>query len=192
MNQDLYDSGGQRLYVTPRERNRFLNVVEHFPAAERTFCKTLALTGCRISEGLQLIPPRIDHDGRLLVFETLKKRRRGVFRSVPVPPTFITELQTLARQGDNSCARLWPWGRTKGYHIVKHAMTEAKIVGPHAVPKGLRHGFAIHALAANIPLTLIQKWMGHSSIEITAIYLQVAGEEEYKIARRMWPMPHNR
>lgn len=53
-------------------------------------------------------------------------------------------------------------------------------------PKGLRHGFAIHCLEKKIPLNLVSKWMGHSSLEVTAIYANALGEEERVIASRLW------
>ncbi|MEE8585672.1 MAG: hypothetical protein V3T83_12565 [Acidobacteriota bacterium] len=55
----------------------------------RTFCHTLHTTGCRITEALRLLPQRVDLAGQVVVFETLKKRPRGVFRAVPVPPGYL-------------------------------------------------------------------------------------------------------
>jgi integrase/recombinase XerD len=43
----------------------------------RTYCGTLHATGCRISEALALTAQQIDLSGRVVVFESLKKRRRG-------------------------------------------------------------------------------------------------------------------
>ena len=34
--------------------------------------------------------------------------------------------------------------------------------GPHATPKGIRHGFFVHAIRRRILLTGLQRWMGHS------------------------------
>ena len=66
-------------------------------------------------------------------------------------------------------------------------MKEAEITGPQACPKGLRHGFGIHAIRSGIQLNMLQKWMGHSSIETTAIYTNAIGPEEMELAERMWP-----
>ena len=40
----------------------------------------LYTTGCRISEALALTPGHVDLTGKAVVFETLKKRRRDVYR----------------------------------------------------------------------------------------------------------------
>ena len=58
--------------------------------------------------------------------------------------------------------------------------------GPHASPKGLRHGFGVAAVWAGIPLNLVQKWLGHAQLSTTAIYADAVGEEEQSIAARMW------
>lgn len=182
----LFDEYGKRKYLTPKERVRFVRAARKLPAAQRTFCMTLVFTGCRISEALSLTKAQIDSEANAVIIESLKKRRRGVFRIVPTPPGHIAELVNGRALGMRGSDRLWPWSRTKAYGLIKSVMAEAHIVGPQATAKGLRHGFAIFALACQVPLTLIQKWMGHSSIETTSIYLQAVGEEEYEIAQRMW------
>jgi integrase/recombinase XerD len=57
--------------------------------------------------------------------------------------------------------------------------------GPHACPKGLRHGFGVHAIASGVPLNMLSKWMGHASLEVTAIYANALGSEEQGLAARM-------
>jgi site-specific recombinase XerD len=86
----------------------------------------------------------------------------------------------------NNTGRLWTFSRKTGYRIVKQVMEAAGIKGVPACPKGLRHGFGVACVEANIPLPTIAKWMGHSSIETTAIYLNVIGKEERGLARRTW------
>ena len=184
MKHRIYDLAGQRLYLTPEERARFMVAAEALPSLQHAFCTTLALTGCRISEALSLTVSRVDHEQRAVVIESLKKRRSGHFRSVPVPEQYLQMMRHAFPQPQGK--RLYTWSRTTGYMIVKQTMDVAGVSGPQACPKGLRHGFAIHALSRGVPLNMIQKWMGHSSIEITTIYLQATGEEEYRLAESMW------
>jgi site-specific recombinase XerD len=65
-------------------------------------------------------------------------------------------------------------------------MEKAGITGGMASPKGLRHGFAVACLAQKIPLTTVKKWLGHARLETTAIYLDVSGDEERELAKRVW------
>ena len=66
-------------------------------------------------------------------------------------------------------------------------MIEAGIPdAPHRTAKGLRHGFGINATTNGVQLNMLKKWMGHASIETTAIYADAIGKEEQDIAARMW------
>jgi site-specific recombinase XerD len=64
-------------------------------------------------------------------------------------------------------------------------MEVASLVGPQASPKGLRHGLGVAAVSAGMPLRLVQKWLGHTQLTITAINADAVGSEEKDIARRM-------
>jgi site-specific recombinase XerD len=68
---------------------------------------------------------------------------------------------------------------------VKKAMTAARISGPKASPKGLRHSFGVNSLQA-VPITAIKKWLGHSRLSTTEIYAGAVGPEERAIAARAW------
>lgn len=188
MSEQLFDQTGRRKYLTADERTAFLKAAEQAPQEVRTLCHVLAYTGCRISEALALTVERIDFSGQMIVFESLKKRRRGVFRAVPVPPHLIEELDAVHRlrrqQGANN---VWTLSRPTAWRHIKVVMEAAGIEqGPQASPKGLRHGFGIAAVSAGVPLNLVQKWLGHAQISTTAIYANALGAEERNIAARMW------
>jgi integrase/recombinase XerD len=55
-----------------------------------------------------------------------------------------------------------------------------------ACPKGLRHAFAVACLDKAIPLPTLRKWLGHARLETTAIYLEIMGDEERKLAEKLW------
>ena len=174
--QQLYDVRGQHKYLTQHERDRFPKAARSAPTPVRAFCEVLAYTGCRISEALALTPERVDAAAGVVVLESLKKRRRGVFRAVPVPTGLLETLARLqlgnARFGLDST--LWSWSRTTAWRRVRAVMRAAEVDGAAATPRGLRHTFGIVAVAAAVPLTIIQKWMGHSDVATTAIYLDVS------------------
>ena len=97
MSWSLLDGTGRRKYLTHIEFSRFLAVASRADFSTRALCLTIALTGARISEVLALTPERIDVEQCVIVFETLKRRRRGVFRAVPVPAELIA---LLGRQSE--------------------------------------------------------------------------------------------
>jgi len=181
----LYDGQGRRKYLTANERTRFRVQAEKLPLLERSFCLLHYFTGLRISEALEATGVRLDLGEGVVIIRSLKRRKDNVFRAVPLPMSYLKSLQRL-----NVTAlpetRLWPFSRKTGYRIIKGVMRHAEISGLHASPKGLRHGFGIACVQQNIPLPTISKWMGHSSIKTTAIYLNAVGHEEREFAQRIW------
>ena len=186
----LYAASGQRKYLNGDERARFIAAAMQAAPKVRTLCLTLVHTGCRISEALALTGGDIEQAGGLVAVRSLKKRGRCLVRQVPAPPALLGELARVHRLFGSDChqpdARLWPWGRTRAWQLVKDVMATALIARLPATPKGLRHGFGVHAVLSGVPLSLVQRWLGHENIATTAIYTHVLGPEERVIAARMW------
>lgn len=195
----LFNDEGHRKYLTPDERRAILAAAKKAPRDVRTFVEALVYAGPRISEALALTADRVDLSAGLLVFETLKQHRakktaRKVFRGVPVPPTYLDDIDLVhgirelqAQPGRGRGVRLWAWSRTTAWRRVKEVLDAAGIDGGvHQTAKGLRHAFAIAALDKGIPLNLVQRWLGHAQLTTTAIYAEALGAEEKNIAARMW------
>ena len=186
---NLFDSNGSRKYLNLAERKAFLRAAEKQTRQVRTFCLVLYYTGCRISEALALTSQRIDFDQCSLTFESLKKRRRGVFRSVPVPAELIDTLNLVHGITELSIVEkskpLWRWSRMTAYRKIKAVMKAAEIDGINATPKGLRHAFGIAANQKGIQLNIVQRWLGHADIKTTAIYSEAIGAEERNLAKRL-------
>jgi|ERR1700722_5203381 len=173
---------GRRKYLSAGERTRFLAAADGFAPAWQALCHVLAYTGCRVSEALALTIHHVDAEELTLTFRTLK-RRKTVFRAVPVPQATVDLLHALAPDAEG---RFWPVHRSTAWRRVKTAMRRAAIDGPMATTKGLRHGFGVRAAGRDVPPNLIQRWMGHASLTTTAIYLDAIGAEERQFAARMW------
>ncbi|WP_084253680.1 tyrosine-type recombinase/integrase [Sphingomonas pituitosa] len=191
MQHTIYDANGQRKYLTNSERTAFLKAAEHFDLKTLTLCWLISSTGCRISEALSLTSASIDVHAKLVIIECLKKRRRGVFRAVPVPSELINllidahNLRSHLAQGAEAL-RLWTFSRVTAYRRIRKVMEAAGLSGSHAMPKGLRHCFGVTAIQSQVPLNLVQRWLGHADMRTTAIYAGASGPEERSIARRMW------
>lgn len=185
----IYDCEGQRKYLTPSEIDSFLAAARQCEASVRLFCWVIATTGCRISEALSMTKRNFDFTSKHVIIRSLKKRRSIVFRSVPLPQNLLHDVEEWFEVEKVEDGRIWPWSRMTGYRRICEVMQKARILGNYASPKGLRHGFGVRAIQSNIPLTLVQKWLGHADIKTTAIYTSAMGPEERKIASRMWRNP---
>ncbi|MHA6721296.1 tyrosine-type recombinase/integrase [Sphingomonas sp. RS6] len=186
MELTIFTNCGNRKYLTSNEIAAFNESTRKFPLDVRSFCLTIAYTGCRISEALALTAANIDFEAKSLIVKCLKKRGKTVYRGIPLPDALLDLLARLVRQIDEPERRLWPWSRMTGYRRIREVMDHAGIAGDHASPKGLRHGFAVRAIQANVPLTMVQRWLGHADIKTTAIYTSAMGAEERNLAARMW------
>ena len=188
----LFGAAGSRKYLNSLERRRFTEAARRTPLEVQLFCIVLNLSGGRISEVLALTPAAIDIDGGVANIVTLKRRKRGVVRQIPLPRSAINKLNRFfhlrERQHDPESAgrRIWKWSRTTAWRRVKEVMAMADISGTPAMPKGLRHGFGVNAFQCLVPPHLVQRWMGHASLRTTAIYADVMGPEERAFAERMW------
>jgi integrase/recombinase XerD len=183
MTTTLYDRNGNRKYLNARERLAFVRVAFKESPSISTFCLTMAFTGARISETLALTLSRVDVADEAVILETLKRRKKQIFRAVPVPRELIPLLTKYAADKNG---RLWPWGRTTGWKVVKAVMCRAGISECLCKPKALRHAFAVEAGQKGVPLNIVQRWLGHARIETTAIYASAVGDEERELARKAW------
>lgn len=184
--QTVFHSDGQRKYLTNSEINAFILSAKSMDAQTYAFCLMLSMTGCRISEALSLTSASIDFESKNVNILSLKKRGKVIFRSVPLPLWMLKEFRNWLASGVLMHDRLWPWSRMTAYRRVLEVMQSAGIRGRYATPRGLRHGFGVRAIQAKIPLTLVQRWLGHADIKTTAIYTAAMGEEERLIASQMW------
>jgi integrase/recombinase XerD len=188
----LYGSAGSRKYLNAAERQRFIESAQHSPPTVRLFCLVLRWSGGRISEVLALTPAAIDIESGTASIETLKRRKRGLVRQVPLPRDLLSQLNQVfrlrfrQRDPELAGARLWTWSRTTAWRRVKEVMATAGVTGTPAMPKGLRHSFGVNAFQASVPPHLVQRWLGHASLKTTSIYGDVMGPEERAFAERMW------
>lgn len=189
----IIDDAGNRLYLTSDEIQMFLKSAKNANSKIRTFAETLVFTGCRISEALDLAPKDIQREQLQITINSLKKRRGDIFRHIPVPEEYMDTLvvahEVVKKQKSElqTKTKLWPWSRQHGYNVIKKLMIDSGIVeGAHRTPKGLRHAYGVNAVSKDIPLNLLQKWMGHADLATTAIYANAIGKEEAIIANKMW------
>jgi integrase len=187
----LYAANDNRKYLNQEERRRALAAMDAL-RTDRALCAfTLAWTGARISEVIALMPASFQVQRCIVSIRTLK-RRRHVVREVPIPPWLMAALDRhfaiAAAQKDPERAgqRLWPFHRVTGWRNIKQVMMIARIAGPAACPRGLRHAFAVGTLQAGVPLPLLKRWLGHARLSTTAIYADVCGPEEQAFASQFW------
>ena len=170
-------------YVTCAEVARALDLAA-LPAV-RALIAFLWGTGARVSEALAVRPVDLDVQRRMVKVPTLKRRRKDgtgrlVTASRVIPMAGHTMTPVLAYIVDVARAPsepIWDIGRQHAWRLVGAALGAAGVEDRRAKPHALRHGHAVHAVLAGVPLNLIQRQLGHASIVTTAIYLRVTGQD---------------
>ena len=188
---ELVDARGRK-YLTTEERSRFLGAVRAHPRPTvQTLARTLALTGCRVSEALAIRACDVDLEAAELRIATLK-RRRPQWRAVPVPEDLVQALDLVHRV---RAAQASPRGRTRALWSVTRQtaarqigelMRRAGIEGPQACPRGLRHSFGVAAVTVGVPLPTVAAVLGHADLSTTAIYTTAIGAEARELVARVW------
>ena len=179
----LYDRRGRRLYLNAMERRAFAQRARSTDAPVLLLCMVLMHTGCRLSEALALTEDSFQRSSLSVSIVTLKRRREGIVREVPVPVELFALAHAVRPASDG---HLFTMHRSTAWRHVREVLLGACIKGPQAMPKGLRHGFGVNAIQCGVPLNLLARWMGHASMKTTAIYADATGPEERRIAARMW------
>lgn len=154
----------------------------------KTFFRTLYSLGVRLDEGLHLRVGHIDA-ARGMVNIHLGKGAKD--RYVPISSAMVQTLREFWKTHRHPTLLFPAEGRHKR---VDHSSTEvmAPTTPQDAMKKitrqinfgkkvschTLRHSFATHAFEAGISLRTIQRWLGHSSLQTTLMYLHITETAE--------------
>ena len=87
-------------------------------------------------------------------------------------------LNNALTYGDISQGRIIEAHPTTAWRWVKTAVKRAEELGAispgkHISTHTLRHSYARHLLMNGIPINFLSRWLGHSSIQTTLIYLEL-------------------
>ncbi len=169
-------------YLTPEEFSRFFAAIDTLERLQMinvyqaTAIRLLALTGCRLSEILELTWDEVDFRHRRLVLQKHKTDSRGV-KGVPLNDDAMTVLQGIPRKNDTPYVIA---GNMPCSHIVNlrkpwlRVLKEAEIENVRL--HDLRHSFASAAASAGIPIQIVGALLGHSSLQSTARYAHLYDE----------------
>lgn len=141
----------------------------------RTVLTLIYSCGLRITEACTL---RVDNvltgQGKLLV-----RGKNGTQRSMPLPNRTLELLRENYRE--SRPPRPWMFGNGRNtdhiqqcsiQRVLKKAVRASGVNGAATVHT-LRHSYATTLLLRGIDITTVQKWLGHSDITTTLVYLHV-------------------
>ncbi len=155
------------------------------------FLTTVYSCGLRLQEGLHLEVSDIDSD-RMMIHVHRGKGAKD--RYVPLPHATLGLLRRywvthrnarllfpgLGRNGKGAKEGAAPMAKSSVQGAFRHAKFEAGIRKKSVSIHTLRHSYATHLLEAGVNLRVIQRYMGHTQLETTMVYLHLTrkGQED--------------
>jgi len=130
--------------------------------------------GLRISEVCSLLVNDVDLPGRKIFIRNSKKRKD---RMVYLSETSVEALHHhLASRPDPSSAYLFTtrFGVLKRGGLWKKLRAYGHQCGVQVTARRLRHTFASQMLAAGMPISSLQRYLGHELMDTTMIYAEVS------------------
>lgn len=113
----------------------------------------------------------------------LRDTKGGQERYVPISPAMIEELRAFWKTHRHA-RWLFPaphQGRPMNRAVVQQAVQMARAelgLSPKVTPHTLRHCYATHLLEEGVSLRLISQFLGHRSLDTTAIYTHLTATTE--------------
>ena len=176
---------GQSKILNQQEYELLLAAV---PPKYATLLRLCSLSGFRISEALSLRTEDLKENS-VLVRRCSTKGKRST-REIPLPTEMVCEIRSLEDSGEyifeSKHKPNYPITRQSADYIFRNACKELGIEGWSL--HGTRR-FFIHTLAhKSVPLKVIQKAVGHSSLRSTAAYIDVEEHHIKDAVSQLWSM----
>ena len=172
--------------LSQEEVRRILACVRRFHY--RVCLTTIYSCGLRLQECVHLQVADIDGD-RLLVH--VRQGKGAKDRTVPLAESMLVVLRsqwqrhrhpTLLFPRRPKMGEPWPSVQTPmDGNAVQRAIRVAAVaseIGKAATPHTLRHSWATHMLEAGVNVRLLQRWLGHSSLQTTLRYAHLTRSQE--------------
>ncbi len=176
---------GQSKILSQQEYERLIGAV---PPKYATLLRLCSLGGFRISEALSIRTEDLTETS-VLVRKSSTKGKRST-REIPLPPDLINELRGL----DDSGVFLFESKHKSNHPITRQAAdyifrTACKELGINGWSLHGTRRFFVHTLHhKNVPLKVIQKAVGHSSLRSTAAYIDVEEDHIKDAVSMLWAL----
>jgi len=154
-------------------------------------------SGARIGEIAQLTHDNIDLERRLVTIPYEVSKGSYSYRSVPITAKtcqLLTDLkEKLVRRGHN---RVWfinaqnePMTVSGLQKVIANIGMRQSPLRPlmRLSPHQFRHSTGIRWISAGISEIIVQKWLGHQSLDMTARYVHVSADASLDIFNKFFP-----
>jgi len=171
----------RRVSLTQLELEYIRNACE--TSREKCIIEMLYSTGCRVSELTNMKKSDIDLNNNIAIVHGKGKKMREVF--INAKAKFALNVYWNTRNDDCEYAIVsirkksdgkYSKASSKSIENAVESIQQRANIGKHVTPHILRHTTATISLSNGMPVSLIQKMLGHSSCSTTMIYADVSTE----------------
>lgn len=158
-------------YLKKEEWDRLRGSIDSY--RDKLIVTLLYATGMRVGEFTKLEVQDIDFPERFIrIPRENTKTKTG--RTVFVPWEVLNDLKAYLKLEKRKKGRIFDLTTRRIQQLLKKYSARA---GVEATPHTLRHSHIVHNLLERVPITAIQKQVGHKRLTTTQIYSDLAPEQ---------------
>ncbi len=158
-------------YLKREEWLHLLESVDNY--RDKLIVKLLYSTGMRVGELVKLKVGDIDFQERF-IHVPAENTKTDTARTVIVPKDVLSDISAYLKIARIKHERLFNLTVRRLQQLIKKYAQRANL---EASPHTLRHTHIVHALLDRIPITAVQKQVGHKRLATTQIYSNLAPEQ---------------
>ena len=133
----------------------------------------LYATGMRVGEFTRLRVEDIDFSERFIRIPP-ENSKTGEGRTIFVPQEVLSDIRAYLKLEKTKKGRIFDVTTRRIQQLIKKYSVRA---GVQATPHTLRHTHTVHSLLNKVPITAVQKQVGHRRLTTTQVYSDLAPEQ---------------
>ena len=168
-------------YLKREEWDKLRESIDNY--RDKLIITLLYSTGMRVGEFTKLEVQDIDFPERFIRIP-LENTKTRTGRTVFVPREVLNDLKAYLKLKKLKKGRLFDLTTRRVQQVIKKYSARA---GVEATPHTLRHTHIVHSLLDRVPITAVQKQVGHRRLTTTQIYSDFAPEQVREAYERSSP-----
>jgi len=158
-------------YLKREEWDQLRSSIDNY--RDKLIVEILYTTGMRVGEFTKLKIEDIDFEERFITIPAENTKTKTA-RTVWIPQEILNNIKAYLRLTKKKRGRLFDLTPRRVQQLFKKYSEKARI---KATPHTLRHTHIVHSLLNKVPITAIQKQVGHKRLTTTQIYSDFAPEQ---------------
>ena len=158
-------------YLKKEEWDKLRGSIDNY--RDKLIITLLYSTGMRVGEFVKLRVEDIDFEERFIRI-LRENTKTGEGRTIFVPREVLNDVRAYLKLKKKNSGRIFNLSTRRIQQLLKKYGARA---GVEATPHTLRHTHVVHRLLDKVPITAVQKQVGHKRLTTTQIYSDLAPEQ---------------